>query len=124
MKTENIYIAQLAYSTKVVFEGNLWDYYCGKGVGNRVYFVPTKYVIVKKENKFGSKMAKDLETNKKYLCKSPTKGGTLYLPPSRMIPFDAIYPDEKANLSKKKILTLGKQAIKEFEKIDNEQEKK
>ena len=39
-----------------------------------------------------------------------------------MIPFDAVYPDEKANLSKRKILKLGKKAIDAFEKAKNEQE--
>ena len=122
MKTDNIYIAELAYSTRVVQEGNLWDYYHGQGIKNRVYFVPVKYVIVKKENILGSKMAKDLETNKRYYCKLPGDAGTLYLPPSKMIPFDAVYPDEKANLSKRKILKLGKKAIDAFEKAKDEQE--
>jgi len=123
MKTDNIYIARLGYSTKVDIDGTLYDYYFGDGMKHIVNYVPIKYVIVKKETN-GSKKAKDLETGKKYMCKLPTNAGTLYLPQSKMLPFDAIYPEEKANLSKKKILTLGKQAIKEFEKIESEQKKK
>ena len=123
MKTENIYIAKLAYSTNVVRKGTLYDYYFGDGMTHKVTYIPVKYVIVKTDE-FSYKKAIDLETKKKYSYELPLNTGVLYLTPSKMIPFDAIYPDEKAKLSKKKILTLGKQAIKEFEKLDDEQKKK
>ena len=123
MKTDNVYIAKLGYSTKVDKKGDLYDYYFGKGMRHIVHYIPVKYVIVKKDE-FSYKKAIDLETKKKYSYDLPTNAGVLYLPHSKMLPFDAIYPEEKANLSKKKILTLGKQAIEEFEKIENEQKNK
>ena len=123
MKTENIYIAKLGYATKVDKKGDLYDYYFGEGMRHIVHYVPVKYVIVKKDE-FSYKMAIDLETKKKYSYELPTSAGVLYLPHSKMIPFYAIYPEEKANLSKKKILMLGRQALKELEKVENEQEKK
>ena len=123
MKTDNIYISQLGYSTNVVRKGTLYDYYFGDGMTHEVTYIPIKYVIVKKDE-FSYKKAIDLEIKKKYSYELPINTGVLYLPRSKMIPFEAIYPDEKANLSKKKILKLGKQAIKEFEKLDDEQKKK
>ena len=124
MKTDNIYIAQLAYSTNIETEGTAWDYYFGKGIRKHVSYDTIKYVIVKKVNGLESKKAIDLETKKKYMFEVPTSTGVLFIPPKRAVAFDAIYPDEKRNLSKKKILILGKQAIKEFEKLENEQKKK
>ena len=87
MKTDNIYIAELAYFIRKQQEGDLRDYYFGKGMVERNYFHPIKYVIVKKETS-GSRMAKDLEDGKRYMCQVPTDAGTLYLPSSKMLPFD------------------------------------
>ena len=49
MKTEDIYIAKLGYTTKVIMNGTLYDYYFGDGMEHLVNYIPMKYVIVKNE---------------------------------------------------------------------------
>ena len=122
MKTDNIYIGRLVYSTKIETEGTLRDYFVGEGIRDIVSYEHIKFIIVKKTN--GYKTAIDLNTKKKYMFGIPTKIGVLFIPPEKTIPFELAFPEEKRNLSKKKILTLGKQAIKEFEKLYDEQKKK
>ena len=122
MKTDNVYIAELACSSKIENHGTLEDYF-GKGIYNRVYYHPIKYIIVKKDP-ICSNMAIDLVTKKKYLCELPCTVGVLHLPRAKMIPFDALFPDAKRNLPKKKILEMGKQVIEEIYKAKEEEKKK
>ena len=121
MKTDNVYIAELVISTRIQHNGTLEDYYFGNGIHKKVYHHPLKYVVVKKVN---SHKAIDLVTKKNYLCELPCSVGVLYLPPSKMIAFDAIYPDAKRNLPKKKILEMGNQVIEEIYKAKEEEKKK
>lgn len=114
MKTKNIYIAQLAISEDITVNGSLFDYYFGLGIHRSVEYRKIKYILVKtKEDIYGDLIGKDLNTNKKYLCEVPFFEGKLFIPTTEMLAFDAIYPDAKPNLSKKKILKMGNYAIQE-----------
>ena len=124
MKTDNVYIGQLVRSTKVEYKGNLEDFIFGPGISRIVHHENIKLIVVKKENDWGRIIAKDLKTKKKYLCELPIQKGVLYVSPSKMYPFETLYPDAPRNLPKKKILEMGNYAIEEFNKTIKEQKNK
>ena len=124
MKTDNIYVSILALSEEIRYKGTLEDYIFGDGIEHSVRYEKIKYILVKtKENLSSTLVGTDLNTNKKYLCELPLEKGRLFIPPERMIPFDAIYPNEKRNLSKRKIKKLGNEVIEAMYKTEQKNKK-
>ena len=117
MKTNKIFIGELCKLNKINYFGTLEDYLFGPGVLEKVNYTHLTYVLIKTRKNASYKLVgKDLNTNKKYLCEIPLDCGKLFISPKSMVAFDAIYPNSKANLPKRKVLEMGNEAINQMTK--------
>ena len=125
MKTHNIYIADLAITTSVEFEGSMRDYIFGPGVKTIAACKSLKYVLVRQKiNTYGKIEFKDFKTKEKYSLKLPTSSGKIFINTDKIYPFSSFYPDVKENLPKRKILKMGNDAISRIIKTENKQKNK
>lgn len=121
MKTDNIYFATLALTTKVNYIGDLSDYFYGPGIIKRTTYKDINLILVRVTNNIcGEAIAKDLNTNKKYKIALACDKGKLFIPSDSLLSFDAVYKGQKKNLSKRKVLKLGNDAIKAVKEHHNE----
>lgn len=121
MKIKNIYIAPVAYSKSVTYSGCTTPYFFDDEIIKKVSFESLRYALVQiKNDQLGNLVALDLNTKDIYMLDLPNASGKIFIMKNSLVPLKKIYPNEKKNLAKRKILKIGNIKINELNKKKKE----